>query len=445
MPTSRDRTGLSPDKTPDWQPDQLRLKPGESILTATTSSGVVRKILAGRSSAEIARVGDIEYSENIRPALRKIAGAKARQSSIAMIGHSIVAGYQTNGSSTMLPADELDWASLSLSTRIAQSLNFSLGTASEAGAVFATPTQQGRWTLGGGATFTNNNGNGLGGYRVILGAAAHYAEIVLTGTTVYCYMIAGDVGVAPRYSVDGGAITAGPAAVSDPTGFGTGQYYRLTITGLSAGPHTVRIYGPSSNAASITAIEARTQTAEGVVVHRAGIPSATINDVLTCALDNTDTYGPSAYVGSSYAAKRIAQSDSITYALTPDLCIVMTDVNNLISGYQSNYTLSDIKRHVKNVIEQLASRGLPTLIVVGPWRRLDTVTTAYLQEDVVAQYRAAVAESTTAAICDIRSWAYADQGFADGLMLFDHVHPYKTGAAALGKTIADSMLRSAMT
>ena len=35
MPTSRDRTGLSPDKTPDWQPDQLRLKPGERMLVST--------------------------------------------------------------------------------------------------------------------------------------------------------------------------------------------------------------------------------------------------------------------------------------------------------------------------------------------------------------------------------------------------------------------------
>ena len=47
MPTSRDRTGLSPDKTPDWRPDQLRLKPGERILTAIPSSGGVGRVDVG--------------------------------------------------------------------------------------------------------------------------------------------------------------------------------------------------------------------------------------------------------------------------------------------------------------------------------------------------------------------------------------------------------------
>lgn len=43
MPTSRDRTGLGPDKTPDWMPDQLRLNPGEQLMKfQTTSSGGVR-------------------------------------------------------------------------------------------------------------------------------------------------------------------------------------------------------------------------------------------------------------------------------------------------------------------------------------------------------------------------------------------------------------------
>lgn len=37
MPTSRDRTGLGPDKTPDWMPDQLRLNPGEQLMKIQTS------------------------------------------------------------------------------------------------------------------------------------------------------------------------------------------------------------------------------------------------------------------------------------------------------------------------------------------------------------------------------------------------------------------------
>lgn len=45
MTTSRERTGLSPDKTPDWFPESLRLAPGEQVAKiTTTSSGVVEKI-----------------------------------------------------------------------------------------------------------------------------------------------------------------------------------------------------------------------------------------------------------------------------------------------------------------------------------------------------------------------------------------------------------------
>ena len=45
MPTSRDRTGLSPDKTPDWLPDNLRLAPGEQLAKIqTTSSGGVAPV-----------------------------------------------------------------------------------------------------------------------------------------------------------------------------------------------------------------------------------------------------------------------------------------------------------------------------------------------------------------------------------------------------------------
>lgn len=38
MTTSRERTGLSPDKTPDWFPESLRLAPGEQVAKIQTSS-----------------------------------------------------------------------------------------------------------------------------------------------------------------------------------------------------------------------------------------------------------------------------------------------------------------------------------------------------------------------------------------------------------------------
>ena len=58
MPTSRDRTGLSPDKTPDWQPDQLRLAPGEELLKVSTSSSGGVEFDAPTTDAIIAIAGD---------------------------------------------------------------------------------------------------------------------------------------------------------------------------------------------------------------------------------------------------------------------------------------------------------------------------------------------------------------------------------------------------
>lgn len=38
MTLSRDRTGLTPDKTPDWKPDSLRVPPGSEVLTVRNSA-----------------------------------------------------------------------------------------------------------------------------------------------------------------------------------------------------------------------------------------------------------------------------------------------------------------------------------------------------------------------------------------------------------------------
>lgn len=40
MTLSRDRTGLTPDKTPDWKPDSVRTQPGDQVVTARSSTAV---------------------------------------------------------------------------------------------------------------------------------------------------------------------------------------------------------------------------------------------------------------------------------------------------------------------------------------------------------------------------------------------------------------------
>lgn len=46
MALSRDRTGMTPDKTPDWKPDSVRVPPGSQVVTATLSDqGIVKNVI----------------------------------------------------------------------------------------------------------------------------------------------------------------------------------------------------------------------------------------------------------------------------------------------------------------------------------------------------------------------------------------------------------------
>lgn len=58
MTLSRDRTGLTPDKTPDWKPDSLRVPPGSEVLTVRNSAQGVAFPVTG-SEGDLISVADL--------------------------------------------------------------------------------------------------------------------------------------------------------------------------------------------------------------------------------------------------------------------------------------------------------------------------------------------------------------------------------------------------
>lgn len=78
MALSRDRTGLTPDKTPDWVPDSVRLPPGGQVVTAFPSSG------------------GIEFDQPTKDAIVAIAGDAGSGGSVV----AVPTGYTVDVSGT---------------------------------------------------------------------------------------------------------------------------------------------------------------------------------------------------------------------------------------------------------------------------------------------------------------------------------------------------------
>lgn len=390
--------------------------------------------------AAVRGANGVEFSQNIIRLAAKLAATPVRQSSILFAGHSIVAGVgsdDTTGTSA-----ESTWATNALPVAFSRRLNAALGGTYEVGAKFVGPDQQSLWTLAGGASFdTQFQSGGIGGYRLVLANATQTATISLTGTTVIVYGAASATGAKMQYQVDGGAVTDAPLSSGSPNP-ASGYFYSFTITGLSNAAHSIKLIGSAATTFVIYSAEGRTQTAAGVVVHRAGLQSMSLPDIFGGAIDATDTAGPANWIGAGGAGRRATQPLSVTTAMGADGVIFLTDVNDLVRGWTTyGWTLADIARHVANTIAFCATNSLPVLFVCGPWRRVDTYGSGcpFTQDQVVAVYRAACAASTNAAFVDMRTLSYSATSF-DGTgpgLIVDHVHPTKIGASAYGSWLAN--------
>jgi len=377
----------------------------------------------------------VEYPSRISQAMRDVLYGNVAKKSIPFIGHSIVYGQNTG-------ASEADYKTNALPQRIAARLNAYLGTTqADTGAIFCASQQQSLWTLAGGATYrTDIAGNN---YNSIQLQAGNTASISVTGTSIVIYMLAAATGISVSYTIDGGGSVTAPVSVTNSTGDGVWHYYPVTITGLSAGAHTIVITGPATSKVMVVGIEGRSSS-NGVVVHRAGNPSYVLPDMLAVSMDATDTAGNATWLAAS-SVNKVRQLGSLTTLFSPSLVMLMFDVNDLIRGWQTyGYTLSDCKRHLTNTLTALNTQGYSALVVIGPW--LATASYAagcpFTQEDLARVYREAVIASSNASLIDIKTPLYSRQGY-NNLMMDGYTHPTALGANAIGQKIADAMIECA--
>ncbi len=133
----------------------------------------------------------------------------------------------------------------------------------------------------------------------------------------------------------------------------------------------------------------------------------------------------------------------------------MFDVNDIkgynYSGQAWSWSLADVSRHMTNYLAAMASRSLPVLLVLGPYRdpaASDTAGTPYTQQDIIDAYKACSNASTNCAYIDLTAEfagstlaaRYAAQQ-ASGYIQ-DTVHPNQSGATHFAQKIATA-LRSA--
>lgn len=106
MALSRDRTGLTPDKTPDWVPDSVRLPPGGQVVTAFPSDGGVVNLTDPRTSQPSPMSAVSWASTPYRPKLL-IFGCSIAQQSCQYIHSptSTASGEQKGGTNQLVVAN----------------------------------------------------------------------------------------------------------------------------------------------------------------------------------------------------------------------------------------------------------------------------------------------------------------------------------------------------
>ncbi|MFJ6729361.1 hypothetical protein ACIQPQ_31115 [Streptomyces sp. NPDC091281] len=193
--------------------------------------------------------------------------------------------------------------------------------------------QSGTWTIGG---FPAGPGWGY------LYASTNGAHLTFTvrGTTAVVYVLGAD-GSRPSwtYSIDGGAETT----VTDSATTGLAVLKR-TITGLSAGSHTVRVKHAGSGGQYLSVLGVSGENASGVVLNNFGRKNATAADYNTTL--RTGWSG-----GHNYPA------DLIVYAVSPE------DVTN---GTSADSWAAQARQFLTNARDGGSLTGASDIVIVLP-------------------------------------------------------------------------------
>jgi lysophospholipase L1-like esterase len=126
------------------------------------------------------------------------------------------------------------------------------------------------------------------GISSIYATAAASATFAVRGSTVNIYTLAGvnTPNAGYTYAIDGGA----PVAVADP-GLSSASVRVQTITGLSAGPHTVVISYNGSAGARLQLIGVSAENDTGIVVDNSGRSGAQTSHYFVSGTGNTQWHG----------------------------------------------------------------------------------------------------------------------------------------------------------
>ena len=373
----------------------------------------------------------------LRKSLSRLARSYSAQSTVGVLGHSVVSGAYSNDAVSSVDAtwNDTGWVAV-----LRKMFATQYGTASLRGLLHPAENLSTNFTLAGGAAFNGpNNTVGVEGYRIDLAAAGNTVSVSGTGRYLRVWGFSTAAGVAARYTIDGGSLTTSGtvSAGASPNGQ---FWYTFDIDCTTDAAHTVVLQGAASGSWYLFACAFLAQTASGVLVHRMGRSGAVLPNLLAESLDGTDTAGP-AWRTLLTANGKLQQAHSLTSQLGINLMMVMVDANDLTGGWTTyGYTLADVRRHAQNAVTSLVARGCDVLFVTGLWRDPAAygIGAPFDHSQVIQQYASVAADNDYCAHLDLTSvWADYAAVNAAGLMQ-DTVHPNSLGHAWM----ADAVFRA---
>jgi lysophospholipase L1-like esterase len=372
------------------------VKAADGNLPARLQDAALNATYAGRN--EVAQGVYVPYGwgKFWRP---KLAAAKAGtgKAVVAITGDSISEGYSASN------LDTKSWAGL---LRIAlQSAGGDGGSGFKSmvrSSIFAAPGARGAsipaalasayqangnyWTHTGTWTEFTGGGVGPGAYGTRTIVAASKATAVLRGSSITFYTCsnAGN-NAAWTYKIDGGAAVP----VADGAGF---NVQKTTVTGLSAGDHTVEVTYNGDGVKPLILLGASAENAQGVVVNnfsQYGQYTSTYGDI-------TNLNPASWSGGSNYPA---------------DLVIYSLGLNNAAANFTADNFSKEVRKFfdaVRNGTATKPATGNTDILIVV--QHAGTYDTNNVYQDYAVRRRG-IAETYGAAIIDLwadgrNSWNY---------------------------------------
>lgn len=441
---------------------------GEPIAILRAADGSIGIPGDGPGAMRIGSSG-IVGARKIRRMLSAIGQSAFRRVNIGYHSHSIGAGVDVTEAGTFGSAQWEAWHTRSQAAIIAKILSASTGGVS-CSANIATGgtggTRNPLLTLGGStggtpgiATAAADALFGPASWRAVLpgvdGTGTISFKAVGTSVRVYgvCSGISGFGQMRWRApSVSGGATQTVSAPSAAPTPENNRNWYDFTISPVVPG-ETVTLMDPTSGSYGVFYIDLDYRPdIPGVTVHRLCQPGASLSALHAAALDNGDTAGTGAWLGSGNANKRLGQAQSMSVRVPQDGVILQTDVNDLNDYIDRGFSLADMRRHLRNYLNYQASLNIDVLAVFGPIRdpAFNVGSRPYDQDALIAAYAEEISGISNAAYLDLtKEWpgvtlaerwtAQVASGVMEPVPL---VHPGAMGHGYYGAWIGNAIVQA---